>query len=975
MIIVTAFSMLRTLMLRALVWAGVMGGMAAGLGAAETSPWPVVDSDLAPHPKLTQGVLPNGVRYLILPNAEPKGRVSARLVVAAGSLHEQDDEQGLAHFVEHLAFRGTRSHPGDSLTAVLQRLGVGRGPDNTAFTFYDHTSYHLELPDDTEGTLRDGLKVFREYAEEVAFDGKLIELERGVVLAEKTTRDTPVARNALVNLEFLWPTARQLRRQPIGQAEAIKRFTRKQCVAFYDAWYRPERLAVVLVGTIEPAMAVRLVEEVFASMKARAPARPEPADLIPATARKPSVEVYAEPGFFGVSLMFEHPLATPRVRDSKEERARLLRRGMAMAMFNSRLSKLAIDPATSFVSPQVTQNTAIPGWTVISLGASGRIDDWKQVFADVEKEHRRAYLHGFSEAELTEAKEGARASAEQGMRTEATWSSVWLAGRLSECLVAGTVFASAATVTPEWLADMERTTLAECVEEFRAAWSAAAPDVFISANPAFRITREEIAQTLNQSRETEVSARANAPAPPAFAYTDFGTPGRLVRDEFVEDLDLRLTEFANGVRCNFKATPFEADTVTLNVRVGAGKLGQPADQPGLDLLANGMVLAGGLGRHTVQELGHLLTVNTVRPAFYVETDASVFAVRCSRRDLLAAMQLVAAFLTDAAYRPDALRGAQSSFSTMYQGLLASPGGPVAVVAGRELAAGDRRFGTPMMDELSARTVEEMKAWLEPEFRRGAIEMSVVGDVTWEETLAAVARTLGALPPRAARAATRMETGLRPPKPPAAPKVLGIDPKLKQCAITWFWPVPEMADIAEERRYTLLAAVFADRLRVKLRDALGATYTPTAAFSFTKGFPSMNTLSCYAEIDPPKLDRAMEIIQREAMSLALRGPEKEEFARIKPTYVRGMTDNLRTNAYWGRTVLFDAQEYPSRLEAARNRAADIAAITEAELVPLAKRLDPSAAYKYITVPVPPALPTTTKPPLIITQPATKKGAGK
>ena len=374
-----------------------------------------------------------------------------------------------------------------------------------------------------------------------------------------------------------------------------------------------------------------------------------------------------------------------------------------------------------------------------------------------------------------------------------------------------------------------------------------------------------------------------------------------------------------------------------------------------------MVLAGGLGRHTVQELGHLLMVNTVRPAFYVESDASVFAVRCARRDLGFALQLVAAFLTDAAYRPDALRGTQASFSTMYQGLMASPGGPLAIVTGRDLAAGDRRFGTPPMDELSARTTAEMKAWLEPEFRRGAIELSVVGDVSWEETLVATARTLGALPPRDARPDPPAEKRLRPPRPPTAPKVLGIDPVLKQCAIGWYWPVPAMTDIAEERRYNLLAAVLTERLRLKLRDALGATYTPTAAFTFTKGFPGMNFISCYAEVDPPKVDRAMQIIEREAMGLALRGPAAEEIEQIKPPYVRSMTDNLRTNAYWGQTVLSDAQQHPERLTAARSRAADIAAITAAELVPLAKWLEPGNSFRFVTLPVRPPLPGTKAPP--------------
>ena len=111
--------------------------------------------------------------------------------MAVGSLHESEDEHGLAHFVEHMAFRGTRTHPDGSHVTALQRLGLGFGPDSTAFTSYDHTIYHLELPAPKEATLREGLRIFRDYAEEVTFDPALIERERGVILSEKSTRNTP----------------------------------------------------------------------------------------------------------------------------------------------------------------------------------------------------------------------------------------------------------------------------------------------------------------------------------------------------------------------------------------------------------------------------------------------------------------------------------------------------------------------------------------------------------------------------------------------------------------------------------------------------------------------------------------------------------------------------------------------------------------------------------------------------------------
>jgi zinc protease len=245
------------------------------LGAAlRAGPWPAVDSDLPPDPAVRWGVLPNGLRYAVRPNAEPRGRVSLRLLVAAGSAEENADEQGLAHFIEHMAFRGTRRHPGDALTAELQRLGIGFGPDNTAFTFVDHTIYGLELPDNREATVRDGLEVFREDAEEIAFSPKLIDRERDVILNERDTRDLPAARENYADLGLLWPGSLQVRRKPIGRPEQVRAFRRPQFVAFYDAWYRPERMAVVVVGDLDAAAAVRLVSAAMGRVVARAPGGP-----------------------------------------------------------------------------------------------------------------------------------------------------------------------------------------------------------------------------------------------------------------------------------------------------------------------------------------------------------------------------------------------------------------------------------------------------------------------------------------------------------------------------------------------------------------------------------------------------------------------------------------------------------------------------------------------------------------------------
>ncbi|MBM3854040.1 MAG: insulinase family protein, partial [Verrucomicrobia bacterium] len=373
----------------------------AGLGLslasrACASPWPPVETDLPVHPSLHSGTLPNGVRYLFYPNDQPRERVSLRLLVAVGAAHERDDEVGLAHFIEHMAYRGTRRYPAGSLTAALQRLGVGIGPDSSAFTFYEYTVYHLELPDGTDATLREGLRVFREYAEGITFATEGIETERGVVLSELATRDTPQQRAQFANQRFLWPDSQFAARPIGGTTTSLRSFRREHFQAFYDAWYRPERLAVVVVGPINPPAVASLLAAELGSLASRAPAREEPSAITPERAHRPDVDIFADPGLIGAQISFQHPRRVERTPDSHARRVELLHLGLAFAMFQERLQRLAQAPGASFVTPLAQLSTPFRDWQLATFSVATRIDNWKAAFREVEQEHRRVYLHGFT---------------------------------------------------------------------------------------------------------------------------------------------------------------------------------------------------------------------------------------------------------------------------------------------------------------------------------------------------------------------------------------------------------------------------------------------------------------------------------------------------------------------------------------------------------------------------------------------------
>jgi len=914
------------------------------------SVWTHERINLPADPEITWGVLPNGVRYAIRPNAEPKGRISLRFLVLAGSIHENDDERGIAHFLEHMAFRSTRDHPEGSLVANLQRLGIGFGPDNTAFTTHDYTIYHLELPDSKPETLREGLDVFRQYADSITFSPEEIDRERGVVLSELSTRAVPEARAWEARHRALMPEARMNERLPIGLEAQIRRFQAADFQAFYDAWYRPERMILTLVGDVTAETAEPLIDELFGHLQARGEPRPEPSQFI---ANRDSTAtqryLFKDPGIMGASIALERARPDTEPRDSQPRWKRDLHGAMAFHMLQRRMEQMAMERGASFSTPVLNYAGFTNGWVVHSLFLGGWVHTWRLALREGEQELRRALEFGFTETELQDAKTYYRTYYEQGVRSAATQPSDAIATGLAAAIAYDRVFCSAQQVADIMLPWLEEATLDDCLTALRHAWGTEPPKLFIIANTAADAANADIVQAYQYSQRVEV-------LPPRdrnevqFAYNDFGPTGTLEKEEHVADLDLWQSQFANGVRYNFKQTNFEHDTVLVSLRVGYGRLTHPRNVPGLELLANYGFLAGGLGKHTNTEISTLLNGHVIGLNFRPDTDGFIFSLQCAPRELQLGLQLLAAILTDSAYRPEAIRAARAGYGALYESLSNSPGGPIFAGTPHLLSGGDNRFGVPDGQTLSQRSMTELRQWLDPEFRHGPAEISVVGDIDRATATAAVASTLGALPKRNSVRQNKDDDTLTVPNAPPQPVIWPVNPALRQVALAYFWPVSGASDVHLERRCHLMADVIEERLRQRVREELGVAYSVTARFTINEGFPHQNFIEAYAEVETSRADEADRIIRREIASMRSEGITADEFNRAKQPFIAQRSVDLRRNGYWAFTVLAGSQDNPAKLNAARDRTEDTASITQREVQILIDRLlDPAKMHTFRTAP--------------------------
>jgi len=912
-------------------------------------PFPQDGSDLKPEATAQFGALPNGVRYVIFPNHEPRNRASLRLLVLSGSLQEKDDQQGLAHFLEHMAFNGSSHFAPGTLVEVFQRLGMSFGGDTNAYTSFDHTAYKIELPNTQPATLAEGLQVFSDMAGTLLLTPAMIAKERPIILSEKRDRDSIDYRQFVAGFQFILPDARLPKRLPIGLQPVIEQAGRDRFVDLYNTWYRPERMAVVVVGEVDPAAVARQITAAFGGLTDRAPPPPvvDMGTVTAALGLHTAFDAEPEAPATTVSIDVVTPYARPL--DTSTIELGHLRRDLAVAILNRRLEILSKKDGAAFTRATAAIEESYGFVHDAGINITSAAGQWPSALAVGEQELRRALQFGFTAAELQEAVANFRNDLVQAVATASTRRSEELADQLVDSLVEKSVFTSPKDDLALLGPALDRMKPNDCADALRSAFGAPGRYVMVSGNAQIP---GDAAAAIAAAYQASHAVAVQAPAVQAdrqFAYRDFGPPGAILSRQRVEDLDLTEVVFANGVRVNLKKTPFEANRIRIRVRVGGGEMTEPKDEPGLGAFTGITFSAGGLGRHSADDLQRILAGKTVGVAFAPRGDAFELSGATNNADLLLELQLIAASVTDPGYRPEAVRVARKEIDEIYRQLDHTTDGPLQTEVPRLLADGDPRFGLPTEAVMLSRTLEEEKAWLTPQLSGGPIEIGIAGDFDLEATLTALSRTFGALPPRAAKPAYTAERQVHYPATPFA-RDYAVPTELPKASVALYWGTTDAHEIRRTRRLNLLAEVFSDRLRVKVREQLGGAYSPEAGSEPSDTYPGYGLILTELIVAPERAPEIARSIREVADDMAKNGVTPDQLKRAQEPVLTALRASARTNQYWLGAVLGSCQEFPQRLDWARTRQSDIQAITKADLDELAKTyLGADRAFQVIVLP--------------------------
>ncbi|MDW7773398.1 MAG: insulinase family protein [Desulfobulbaceae bacterium] len=895
-----------------------------------TEGWPHEVSDLEPDPQIIFGRLDNGFRYLILENKEPKNRAGLYLNIQAGSLNEKDKQRGLAHFLEHMLFNGTANYPPGELIRYFQSIGMSFGADTNAMTNFMDTVYNVILPTGNRQHLDEGLLVMADYARRALLLEQEVDRERGIILAEKRTRDSAGYRLYEKKTQFHFAGTRVTDRMPIGTEETLEEADAEILRDFYNTWYRPENTILVIVGDVDPETVKELVVKHFAGFR-----NPE---------ITPGCYEFGQVPEEGTDILYVHE---PEVgytevsistrwnespgRDSVARQTRDLKNYVAASLLNKRLKKIVNRADSPVTSAQVYAGIFLQQVGYATVTARTKGEKWEDGLKTLDKTLRQALEFGFSEQELVRVRKEIIADLEKQVKIRESRDSRKLARDIINKVSSNQVFLSPEQELRLYAPVLQALTVEDVNRVFRELWSHENRQVFVGGTAVVAASRNQedvVRQVYLDSRKQTPEKWVNGEEI-AFPYLPVAEKSvAAVENIEVPGIDARQIRFANGTVLNIKKTDYQPNEILLSVHFGPGRHAEP--HAGLSLLAEAVVRESGYGRLTRDELEEALAGTSASLSFKAGEESFELTGKGLSGEFELLLQLVQAQLLDPAFREDAYSLSRYRFNQMYDQLRSSVDGMMRLAGERFLAGGNPHFGLPPQDQFNDLTLPMIGEWLLPIFKDAQLEVNVVGDFDIEQVIVLTGRYLGAMERKTMPAPALEKISF----PVGGQLKEEVSTQIDKALVVVAWPTDDFWDISRTRRLNVLASIFSDLVRIEIRENLGAVYSPVVYNQPSRVADGYGVMRTELTVDPQFAEVIRDKVRDVGAELAEKGVTEDELLRALEPTLTSIKDMLRTNRYWMQSVLALSSRHPEQLAWPLTIESDFAAITTEEVEQLA-----------------------------------------
>lgn len=852
-------------------------------------------ADIMIDDRVTMGELPNGMKYYIQKNVKPENRAELRLAVNAGSILEDEDQLGLAHFVEHMAFNGTENFEKQELVDYLESVGTRFGPDLNAYTSFDETVYMLQVRTDSTELFDKGMLIIKDWASAVTFDNEEIDKERGVVESEWRTRLSPDQRMQNEYFPVMYHNSLYAQRLPIGDPDIINNASYETVRRFYDDWYRPDLMAVVVVGDVDVASVESQIKEMFGAIPSKVNPRERETFNVPMH-NETLVKVVddEEASFTRVNLMYKHDrIETNTIKDMRSAMVRQAYNGM----FNARLSELtkSAEPPFMFAGSYYSRDVGdIDSYSSYAMVPEGKSDVALRVLMT---ENKRVQEHGFTASEFERQKADMMESAERGVKEMDKTES----GRLAMRYVYNYLDGNPIPSPTDRLAMLEKflpTIQLGEINKLAKQWVKDDSRVVVLTGPRKEETplptEAAVRSLLDEVKVANVDAYEDDVATAPFFAKNL-TETAIAENISYDGAGIEFIELANGVEVYLKKTDFKNDEVLLRASSDGGTSLYNDSEYQNGSNATPIATESGISDFTSSQLEKLMAGKNVRVSPYISSLSEGFNGSASPDDLEIMFQMIYLYFTNPRFDEESFQSYINKQKGIYANLMSNPQYFFYDYSTKKKYDNHPRMGWPSAESLDKLDFTEVQRIYAERFADASdFVFSFVGNFDEDMIKSYSQKYLGNLP-STNREEEWKDLGIKVVEGKINDRFK--NGKAPKTTVEMYFHGPYEYERDNNYRMSSMLAYLRIKLRESLREDKGGVYgvqvygggqnKPREQYGITISFNS----------DPDKtdelIDAAKEVIEKARTEV----PSDLDMTKVQETQRQGRIKSLKENRFW------------------------------------------------------------------------------
>lgn len=860
-----------------------------------------LDAKIPLNPKVKTGKLSNGLTYYVMENKKPENRAEIHFLVRAGSVQENDNQAGLAHFIEHMCFNGSKHFPKNELVKFLESTGVRFGADLNAYTSFDVTHYNIQIPLDKPNMLEQGMQVLEDWAMWVSFDNEEIEKERGVILEEKRMRTDASSRLMDIHFPKILIGSKYAERMPIGTEEVIKNAPRQLFLDYYNDWYRPDIAAVVVVGDVKANDAEKLIKKHFEHYKYRGKGTPKPIGEYPIKDNKEplvSIAYDKELPYANIVLYIKH-----KERDNTTYRhyRENIKEQLFATMLNMRLGELTREAKPPFLLAQGGMGDFIGDMRVFQFvvvpNAGNLANGLERGLAEV----FRVDQHGFTPTELERAKETILAQYEKYYNERDKTESSSFAREFTSYFQ-GKESAPGIEVefelVKEWLPEITiqevNKMVAEQITPENVVFTVSLPE-----NGPDKPTEKEILDIFKKAEKNKYDAYVDDLGDGQL-MKEKPTPGKVVSTKKLPNFDITEMKLSNGARVLLKPTDFKNDEVLFYCWADGGSSLYPDQDYKLVSNTANMIDNNGLGEFSSTKLGKLLQSKIVRISPYISDYEQGMSGSFTPKDTEVFFQLLNMQFTHPRKDDDAFSAYKSQTLELIKNRGNNPDNVFRDTVSAVLGNHNIRRMPLTVNEVNAFNQDKAFNIYKDRFADASnFTFVFVGAFKIDEIKSMLEQYVASLPATNKNEKAK-DLGINAPTGQLNKIIkVGIEPKATVILVIDNNDVKYNSE--EILKMNMMKEILSIRLREEIREEKGGVYG-IGAYSYMNYFPKQFTRTqVFFNCDPERVDELVATVKEVLGEVQVKISD-ENLAKAKEIMKKENEVQLKQNNYWLRTIM-------------------------------------------------------------------------